>query len=158
VRVWDADTGAQVLKVQGGQGNTVTGAFSADGRTLAFADGGQVRTWATATWKEGMGIALPLAGAWAGTLGLDYSPDSGMIATARIDGVRLYEVATGRERAHVQPPGYPTGVVRFSHNGRLLAWVSNYNKIHVLDVWTGVLVGPFTGHDGEITGLAFTID
>jgi hypothetical protein len=28
----------------------------------------------------------------------------------------------------------------------------------VLDVRTGALAGPFTGHDGAITGLAFTVD
>ena len=74
------------------------------------------------------------------------------------DGVRLYEVATRSERAYVQVPGSTTGILRFSHNGRLLAWVNDHNKIHVLDVRTGVLAGPFTGHDGAITGLAFTID
>jgi hypothetical protein len=83
-----------------------------------------------------------------------------MIATASEfgDGVRLYEVATRRLRAHVQPPGSTTGILRFSHNGRLLAWVNDRNKIHVLDVRTGILAGPFRGHDDAITGLAFTID
>jgi WD40 repeat protein len=157
-QVWDADTGAQVLKVQGGSGNTVAGAFSADGRAFALADGGQVRTWDTATWRTGTGIQAPLEWAWAGTYGLAYSPDGRMIATAREDGVRLYEVATRRERARLQPPGSPTGVLRFSHNGRLLAWVNGHDKIHVLDVRTGALAGPFTGHDGGITGLTFTTD
>ena len=40
----------------------------------------------------------------------------------------------------------------------VLAWVNNHHKIHVLDVRTGVLAGPFSGHDDRITGLAFTID
>jgi WD domain, G-beta repeat len=49
-------------------------------------------------------------------------------------------------------------VLRFSHNGRLLAWVDKDNQINVLDVRSGALAGPFAGHDGGITGLAFTID
>ncbi len=157
--VWEVDTGASLLKAQAeGGGNTVIGAFSADGRSFALADGGQVRMWDTATWKAGSGIHAPLAWAWVGAHGLDFSPDGRMIATAREDGIRLYELATLRERAHVQPPGSPTGSLRFSHDGRLLAWVNNRNTIHVLDVRTGVLAGPFTGHDGAITGLAFTRD
>jgi WD40 repeat protein len=36
--------------------------------------------------------------------------------------------------------------------------VNEHNKIHVLDVRTGALAGPFTGYDDTITGLAFTID
>lgn len=158
-QVWDAGTGAPVLKVQReGEGNTVTGGFSPDGRSFAFAEGGQLRTWDTATWKAGAGIPAPAAWAWVGTVGLDYSPDGRMIATAREDGIRLYEVATRRERTQVQPPGSPTGVLRFSHDGRRLAWVNDRNTIHVLDVRTGASAGPFTGHDDAITGLAFTID
>lgn len=158
-QVWDTDTGAPVLKVQReGEGNIATGGFSPDGRSFAFAEGGQLRTWDTGTWKAGFVIPAPKDWAWVGTLGLEYSPDGRMIATAREDGIRLYEVATRRERARVQPPGSPSGVLRFSHNGRLLAWVNDRNTIHVLDVRTGALAGPFSGHDDAITGLAFTID
>lgn len=156
-QVWDADTGVQLLKVQSnGHGDTVTGHFGPDGRTFAFKDGRRVRMLDTATWKDGIGIQTPPLG-WE-PLGLEYSPDGRMIATASQDGVRLYEVATRSERAHVQAPGSATGILRFSHNGRLLAWVNDNSKILVLDVRTGVMTGPFTGHDDEITGLAFTID
>jgi hypothetical protein len=92
---------------------------------------------------------------------LEYSPDGRTIATASEfghDGIRLYEVATRRERLHVQPQGSTRGILRFSHDGRLLAWVDKDNQIQVLDVRTGVFAGPFAGHDGGITGLAFTID
>jgi hypothetical protein len=92
---------------------------------------------------------------------LEYSPDGRTIATASEfghDGIRLYEVATRRERLHVQPKGSTRGILRFSHDGRLLAWVDKDNQIHVLDVRTGAIAGPFAGHDGGITGLAFTID
>ena len=60
--------------------------------------------------------------------------------------------ATSRSRSSTK------GILRFSHNGRLLAWVMITTRIHVLDVRTGGSSGPFTGHDDAITGLAFTID
>lgn len=158
-QVWDVDTGAVVLKVLAGNTcNTVTGGFSPNGRDFAFGDGGQIRIWDTSTWTEGVGIQA--VAPW-GMARLEYSPDSRMIATQSEyghDGVRLYEVATRRERAHVQPQGKTTGILRFSHDGRLLAWVNGANQIHVLDVRTGALAGPFAGHDGGITGLTFTID
>jgi RNA polymerase sigma factor (sigma-70 family) len=158
-QVWDLTTGAVLLKVLAGNTcNTVVGAFSPDGRTFAFGDGGQIRMWDTATWKEGIGIPVV---APSGLERLEYSPDGRTIGIASWfghDGVRLYEVATRRERAHVQPQGKTTGALRFSHNGRLLAWVNGSHQIHVLDVRTGVLAGPFTGHDGAITGLTFTMD
>jgi WD40 repeat protein len=156
-QVCDVNTGTSLLKVQAAsEGNTATGAFSPDGRTFAFASGQQIRAWDTTTWKAGIGIPLP--NDWMGTFSLAYSPDGRTVAMARLGGVRLYEVATRRERAHVGDGGWTSGLVRFSHDGRLLAWVNNDNKIHVLDMRTGALAGPITGHDGGITGLAFTID
>ena len=131
-QVWDADTGVELLKVQSNShGDTFTGNFSPDGRTFAFKDGRRVRMLGTATWKEGIGIQVPPLG-WE-PLGLDYSPDGRMIATASQDGVRLYEVATRSQRAHVQAPGSATGILRFSHNGRLLAWVNDNSKINVAE-------------------------
>jgi RNA polymerase sigma factor (sigma-70 family) len=163
--VWDLDTGKPLMKARARNScNSVAGAFSPDGRTFAFGDGAfgdgaLVRMWDTATWKEGIGIQVVTPWGFSPT-GLAYSPDGRMIATASEfgDGVRLYEVTTRRLRAHVQPPGKTTGILRFSHNGRLLAWVNDRNKIHVLNVRTGKLAGPFRGHDDAITGLAFTID
>ncbi len=158
--VWDVDTGKPLMKVQARNScNSVAGAFSPDGRTFAFGDGNLVRMFDTLTWKEGPRIQVVTPWGFSSS-GLAYSPDGRMIATASEfgDGIRLYEVATRRLRAHVQPPGSTKGILRFSHNGRLLAWVNDHNKIHVLDVRTGMLAGPFKGHDDAITGLAFTID
>ncbi len=158
-QVFDALTGVKVLSVQGGaEGNVDAGGFSADGRTFAFADGRKLRTWDTATWKAGFEIDLPLDWGWVGALGLTYSPDDRTIALGREDGIKLFEVATRRERAHIKAPGSTTGLPTFSHNGRLLAWVNDYGKINVMNLHTGALAGPFTGHESGITGLAFTID
>jgi hypothetical protein len=157
-QVWDSDTGARVLKVKAGNTcNTVAGGFSPDAQTFAFGDGGHVRIWDTVTWKEGAGFET--VAPW-GMARLEYSPDGRTIATASEfgDGVRLYEVATGRERGHVQMPSSTRGILKFSHRGRLLAWVDDHNGIHVLDVRTGLATGPFSGHDDAVTGLAFTID
>jgi WD40 repeat protein len=158
-QVWVVGTGAHMLKVKAENTcNTVAGGFSPDSRAFAFGDGGHVRIWDTATWKEGTGFET--VAPW-GMARLEYSPDGRTIATTSDfghDGVRLYEVASRRERLHVQPQGSTRGILRFSHNGRLLAWVDKDNQIHVLDVRTGALAGPFAGHDGGITGLAFTID
>jgi DNA-binding beta-propeller fold protein YncE len=156
-QVWNIETGVTVLKVVAdNRCNTVAGAFSPDSRHFIFGDGDQIRIWDTATWKEAVGFQ---AVAHLGTACLEYSPDGRMIAITgdHSDGVRLYEVATRRERAHLQPPRSTT-ILRFSHDGRLLAWVNDRHKIQVVDVRTGALIGLFTGHDDVITGLVFTID
>lgn len=159
-KVWDLTTGKDRLHVRAiNSCNSVAGAFSPDGRTFAFGDGGTVRMWDTATWKEARGLQV-IAPLGLSSSGLAYSPDGRMIATVSDygDGVRFYEVATRGQRAHIQIPGSTTGILCFSHDGRLLAWVNDRKKIYVLDVRTGALAGPFTGHDDAITGLTFTID
>ena len=110
-----------------------TGTFSPNGRYFAFSDHGTVRFWDTATWKEETGIAA------YSPFGLAFSPDGRMLATASVEGVRVFEAGTKRERVHLRPADYPSGSLRFSPSGRFLAWVSDRTKVHVLDVRTGCI-------------------
>jgi hypothetical protein len=80
------------------------------------------------------------------------------MATASVEGVRLFELATRRERAHLQTKDYPSGALLFSPTGRWLAWVGSLKTIHVWDVARGKSLDPVTGHDDIITGLAFSAD
>jgi RNA polymerase sigma factor (sigma-70 family) len=154
-QVWAIDTGKQVLKFQAkevGYGSTA-GAFSPDGRVFAFSDGGLARFWNTETWKEEGGIACYC------NFGMAFSPDGRMLATASIEGVRIFEVASQREREYIRPNGgYPLGGLQFSKSGRYLAWVNDRAKAFVLDVRTGVVRGPFAGHDESISDFVFTSD
>lgn len=154
VQVWEANTGKLVLdlkveKVAYG----VAGAFSPDSRSFCYSEHGIVRFLDTATWKEQPewnGVYAPL--------GLACSPDGRMLATASVEGVRLFEVATRLERVHVRPNGYPSGGLRFSPNGRFLTWFADRSVVHVYDIWTASLLGPFSGHDDAVSGLTFTKD
>jgi serine/threonine-protein kinase len=40
----------------------------------------------------------------------------------------------------------------WSPDGRFLAWNFDRTGIHVFDIWTGALLGPFAGHDDAING------
>src|SRR5262249_33073227 len=131
---------------------TFTCTFSPDGKRFAAADHGSVRFWEVGSWKP-----LPALAAF-GNFGLAYSPDGRTLATASVEGVRLYELATGQERLHLRPSGYPSGMMRFSPCGRWLAWNADRTAVHVWDVRRGELLGPFTGHDADVTDLAFTAD
>jgi WD40 repeat protein len=152
IQVWDASDGRSVLQLKQKITYGITCAFSPDGRQFAATGEGIVRLWDVGTWKEQPGLS-----AYA-PLGLAYSPDGRTLAAASVEGVRLFELSTRGERAHVRPQGYPWGVLRFSPTGLWLAWTSGSQQICVWDVHRGELLGPFTGHDDAITGLAFTAD
>jgi WD40 repeat protein len=153
-QVWATDSGNQVLKytAQKVAYNYTTGAFSPDGRLFAFSDLGGVRFWNTSNWKEEKLLTA------YGNVGLAFSPDGRMLATADIDGVRIYELSTKREREYSRPNDYASGSLRFSPGGRFIAWVAQRATIHVLDLYTGARLGPFSGHAGDVSGLVFTAD
>jgi WD40 repeat protein len=166
IQVWDVPSGRTVLQCKHKVVYGITCAFSPDGRQFAASDHGRVRFWDVRTWRE-----QPELKAFA-PLGLAYSPEGRILATASVEGVRLFELATRRERAHIPPKGYPEGVLRFSSAGRWLAWTNSpvaqrsedplrwslTGRIFVWDVQRGEMLGSFTGHDGDITGLAFSAD
>ncbi len=154
VQAWDVKTGRIVLqtKYQVAYGS-IACTFSPDGRVFAVSDHGQVRFWDVATWKE-----QPTSLAAFGNMGLAFSPDGRTLAAACVDGVRLYELASRRLRVYLPPTDYPTpGVMRFSPDGRWLAWIGNSGVIHLWDVHRGALAA-LSGHDGAVTDLAFTAD
>jgi RNA polymerase sigma factor (sigma-70 family) len=151
-QVWDLRAEKRVLYHKVPQVSyAVAGAFSPDAATFAFAEHGLVRLWDTATWKERPGFENVYA-----PFGLAYSPDGRTLATASVEGVRLYEVATKKERALYRPNYYATGAMKFSRDGRFLAWVCDRTKVCVVDVRTGELIGPLAGHDDTINALTFT--
>jgi RNA polymerase sigma factor (sigma-70 family) len=150
-QVWDLETGKRVLHHKAPQvAYGIACTFSPDGSTFAFADHGLVRLWDTATWKARPGFEKVYA-----PFGLAYSPDGRTLATASVEGVRLYEVATKKERALYRPNYYATGAMKFSRDGRFLAWVCDRTKVCVVDVRTGELIGPLAGHDDTINALTF---
>ena len=153
IMAWEVATGRVVVKFQGQVVYGTRCTFSPDGKTFAGYEHGRVRLWETANWKE-----LPSLTAYS-PLGLAFSPDSRMLATAGVEGVRLFEFATMKERLHIPPKrDYPSGTMIFSPSGRWLAWLGNNSTIHVWDVQRGELASSFAGHDGAVTDIAFAPD
>jgi RNA polymerase sigma factor (sigma-70 family) len=90
-----------------------------------------------------------------------FSADGKVLATAG-DGpeVRLWEVATGKERGSLKAwkAGGAVGALAFSPDGRALAVGGHDRHVWLFDVGTGEQLADFTGHQGPITALAFTRD
>ena len=87
-----------------------------------------------------------------------FSPD-GQLLAAGGHGVRVWDVATGREVAHPDTwSQQPTGVrVRFSPDGTLLA-VCSGGTVGLWDVATWRKAGSLGGPGAEVLGLAFSPD
>jgi serine/threonine protein kinase/WD40 repeat protein len=130
-RLWDAASGEALV--------TKAGAFwrfSPDDRRLAFRTGTTVGTWEVAHDRECLTLHHGMVGNRAegpNTLalrGADFSPDGRLLATFGSDGLRLWQMHTGRELAHVKMGScitllfHPDGqsLITLSHQGQLHRW------------------------------------
>jgi len=132
-KVWNAQTGREVVTFPGHRAALTGVAWAPDGRRVASGSwDGTVRVWDAATAAE----VLPALDAAAGPVyGLAYTPDGTALATAHHDGsVRVWDAATGQPRASLPQAHHQhvLGVV-FSPGGEYLA--SAGGKDNFVKIW-----------------------
>jgi WD40 repeat protein len=169
LRLWNMETGA--LKSVLREHDRVTAvACSPDGNTLASGcDWGTIRLWdlhtgkqrGTPCWK-----AVPPASQRATAKLLEptvnclaFSPDGKTLAsTQSLWKVRLWEVATAKERL-ILHDGVPTlYAVAFSPDGRTLAAAGADDAMRLWDVRTGKVKATVGGYDLWLHAVAFSPD
>jgi WD40 repeat protein len=142
-------------------------ALSPDGHTLASAGG----SWASADrpgevylWDVRHGTRLrTLQGHTGAVLGLAFSPDGTLLATASLDGtVRLWDVAEGKERKRLEGHAGEVRGVAFRPDGKLLASGGGREKgpgeVKVWDLTTFQELHSFAGHTDVVSHVAFSPD
>jgi WD40 repeat protein/tRNA A-37 threonylcarbamoyl transferase component Bud32 len=183
VQVWDATTGAEVLILLGHAGPVNCVAFSPDGQKIASTGlDGYVRAWELPSGRTLWASRSPAGYAYA----IAFSPDGVTLATLgpslldpaemgtlRYYEVQLWEASSGRCLRSFGKPVDPRGgfgsgpidvyALTFSPDGKeLAAGKSDDNptfwEIDVWDVATGRAVKALRGHEGGISGLAFSPD
>jgi WD40 repeat protein len=118
VKVWDADTGKEMLSLKHAGG--VAGlAWSPNGKRLASAGGNKIiKVWDTDTGQE----TSNLVGHAVIASGVAWSPDGKRLASAGGDmTVRLWDARTGQEEVKLRGHGGMVTSVAFSSDGKRLA-------------------------------------
>src|SRR5215472_11759920 len=167
VRLWNPVTrqpvGSPIRAVTSPGHGVGSVAFSPDGKLLASGGDGRVRLWNPVTRQP---VGAPLRAVTSGghrwVLGLEFSPDGKLLASADWDGtVRLWDPATGR------PVGAPLladsggGVlgVAFSPDGKLLASAGTNGHVRLWDPATGRAPrAPLPPVTGGVNGVEFSPD
>lgn len=153
LKLWDAHTGQELLKLAGHNGWVSGLAFSPDGKSLATSSLDRtVKIWSLAPGLED----ITLAG--QGTRAV-YSPDGTRIATAGPGGsVQIWDAATGE--ASLTLAGHTALVmgVAFRADGKRLASGSFDQTVKVWDLTTGQLLFTLSGHQAAVRDVAYSPD
>lgn len=160
IRVWDAHTGVEQMRLTGHTA-TVTGiAFSPDGARLASSSqDGTARVWDAVSGE----LLLTLTGHTGPVHDVEFSPDGALLATAGQDQTgKVWDAATGELVATL---GGATGghtaevyAVAFSPDGSQVATGSLDHTAIVWELATGAPIGPALQHGDAVEDVAFSPD
>jgi WD40 repeat protein/serine/threonine protein kinase len=179
VKVWDAQTGRELLTLKGHTAAVVSMAFSPDGTRLASSSSwptgtgirnqpqpGGVKVWNAQTGQE----LLTLKGHRGFVDSVAFSPDGKRLATlSRDNTVKVWDAQTGQETLTLKVRHLSiSGSVAFSPDGKRLASSSNGGvgpivgspgEVKVWDAQTGEELLTLKGHIGpQITSVVFSPD
>jgi WD40 repeat protein/serine/threonine protein kinase len=151
VKVWDVQTGRELLTLQVSAGLTGSVAFSPDGKRLASGSGGtspqaanSVTVWDAETGQE----LFTRKGSF---LSVAFSPDGKRLA----NGEKVWDAQTGQELLSLKGAG---AGVSFSPDGKRLATGSWGGTLRIWDLQTGQEIRTLQGHSSYVLGVAFSPD
>jgi WD40 repeat protein len=152
-RIWETETGRELVILRNRDGPVESAVFSPDGRQVVTAGfDGVARLWTTET-----GHLEALLDGQTGTVNAAvFSPDGRRILIAGADGTaHLWDAATGIELAVLEGHGDSVAAVAFSPDGQLAVTASYDDTARVWHGETGRPLASLQGHTSPIESIAF---
>jgi WD40 repeat protein len=163
VKVWDAQTGRELLSLQGppGTGKLILASvvFSPDGKRLASGrmtlhlggNPGEVKVWDAQTGQE----LLTFPGA---SNSVAFSPDGKRLAKGAVDGEgKVWDAQTGQELLTLKGLR-PVRMLAFSPDGKRLVSTSNERRESTVTVWDAQTGQELLTLEGGVSHVSFSPD
>ena len=156
MRLWDAETGAEIVKLAGHEGLIWHASFTPDGeRLVTVSDDLTVRLW---DLKSNGGIAV-LSGHGDWVQSAAFSPDGRRLVSASSDHTaRLWDVESGAEIAVFAGHEAEVESAAFSPDGARVVTASSDHTARLWDAQTGAEIAILAGHEGGVRSAVFSPD
>jgi hypothetical protein len=156
IRIWNAETGANITRLRGDIEGIVSAVFSPDSSKLATID----REGTVHVWDAGRGSSLfRISGDTFGASSIAFSPNAKYLATAgRGNTLYIWNAATGSQHLRILKVSSKKSAIAFSEEGGLLATLGTDGLVSLWEIETGRQRFRFRGMDGEIVSFSFSPD
>jgi WD40 repeat protein len=156
VRVWEAETGEDVLNLVHHEAVIYSVVFNSDGTRLATGGtDGTAIVWDAATGQE----LVSFVGHEGGVKSVAFSPDGRRLATASDDATaRVWIASSGVELLNLRLHNGAVNDVAFSPDGLKLATASDDATVIVWDSATGSELFTLLGHSDFVSAVSFSPD
>ncbi len=148
-KIWDTETGENLLTLTGHRGYVETVKFSPDGRHVATASRDQtVKFW---NIEGHTGVVTSIA----------FSPDGRSLATGSSDRTaKLWDLSTGKPHLRFALRGHKDQIdrVAFDPAGKRLATAGYDNTVKLWDVGSGAEIATLGKHADQLRAVAFSPD
>lgn len=158
-KIWNAETGAEVLSLAGHTARVRAIDFSPDGQLIATGSlDGTIRIWDAGHGKRLKELTVNnKRGEPTEINDLQFTPDGKTLIAATYSGEKAWDVSSGKVLFNFTE--LPSAVsVAVSPDGRLFASGDLYSAIYIYDTGTGKLISRIAGHEGAINQVAFSPD
>ena len=155
-KIWDAQTGEELMTLRGHAGVIWSIAFSPDGRRLATGSTDKTaKIWDAQTGME----LMTLNGHADIIMSIAFSPDGRRLATASEDKTaKIWDAQTGKELMTLSEPEGWVLSVAFSPDGKHLATANFDGTAKIWDAETGKELMTLHGHESALFSVAFSPD
>jgi len=157
IKLWNIDTGREIMTFSGHESYVRSVAFSPDGRqVLSGSSDSTIKLWDINTGRE----IMTFSGHEGEVTSVAFSPDGKQVISGSYDQtVKLWDVNTGREIRTFSGHTDLVFSVAFSPNGKQIVSSGSYDlTIKLWDIRTGKEIRTFSGYTDPVNSVTFSPD